>query len=52
MKIPRSSWSRFLRHPVGQFTIVSMLILALFALVDRGVAIVLQAVFGGHWMVF
>ncbi|MFE1790662.1 hypothetical protein ACFW7J_20080 [Streptomyces sp. NPDC059525] len=52
MKIPRSSWSRFLRHPVGQFTIVSMLILVLFALVDRGVAFALQVVFAGQWMAF
>ncbi|MFD5417559.1 hypothetical protein ACFWJT_05970 [Streptomyces sp. NPDC127069] len=52
MKIPRSSWSRFLRHPVGQFTIVSILILTLFALVDHGVGFALQVVFVGQWMVF
>lgn len=52
MTIRRSALRRFLERPAGQFAVVTVLMLALFALVNLGVTYVLDAVFGGHWMVY
>ncbi|MEU9081520.1 hypothetical protein [Streptomyces sp. NPDC048357] len=52
MKIRRTTWNRFLRHPGGQFAIVAVLMLVLFVLVSLGVSWALDVLFGGHWMVY
>ncbi|MEY2233865.1 MULTISPECIES: hypothetical protein [Streptomyces] len=52
MTIRRSALRRFLEHPAGQFAVVTVLMLALFALINLGVTYDLDAVFGGHWMVY
>ncbi|MFD8984167.1 hypothetical protein [Streptomyces sp. NPDC059564] len=52
MSIRRATWNRFLRHPGGQFAVVAVLMLVLFALVGLGVTFALGVLFGGNWMVF
>ncbi|MGW3326915.1 hypothetical protein [Streptomyces virginiae] len=52
MTMRRSALRRFLERPAGQFAVVSVLMLVLFALISLGVTYVLDAVFGGHWMVY
>ncbi|MFF2789006.1 hypothetical protein ACFVT6_19965 [Streptomyces sp. NPDC058049] len=52
MTIRRPLRQRFLRHPAGQFAVVSVLMLILFVLVSLGVTYVLDALFGGPWMVY
>ncbi|MFG2489331.1 hypothetical protein ACGFSI_42175 [Streptomyces virginiae] len=52
MTIRRSALRRFLEHPAGQFAVVTVLMFALFALFSLGVTYFLDAVFGGHWMVY
>ncbi|MFE9636424.1 hypothetical protein [Streptomyces sp. NPDC006463] len=52
MKIRSASVNRFLKHPGGQFAVVTVLMLILFALVGLGVTFVLHVLFGGAWMVF
>ncbi len=43
---------RFLRHPAGQFAVVAVLMLMLFALIGLGVTYALDAVFDGPWTVY
>ncbi|MFG2715099.1 hypothetical protein ACGFX2_31740 [Streptomyces goshikiensis] len=52
MRIRRARLKRFLRHPGGQFAVVTVLMLILSVLVGRGVEFALRVLFGGHWMVF
>ncbi|MFJ6480371.1 MULTISPECIES: hypothetical protein [unclassified Streptomyces] len=52
MKIRRETWNRLLKHPCGQFAVVTVLMLILFALVGLGVSFFLNVLFGDDWMVF
>ncbi|MFF4426393.1 hypothetical protein ACFY04_37540 [Streptomyces sp. NPDC001549] len=52
MTIRRPVRQRFLRHPAGQFAVVTVLMLILFAVISLGVTYALGAVFDGPWMVY
>ncbi|MFF1839510.1 hypothetical protein ACFVXE_35875 [Streptomyces sp. NPDC058231] len=52
MNARRANRERFLKSAGGQFAVVTLLVLALFAVVGLGVSYVLGALFGGGWFVF
>ncbi|MCX5315881.1 hypothetical protein [Streptomyces sp. NBC_00154] len=52
MNARRVNWQRSLKSAGGQFAVVTLLVLALFALVGLGISYVLGALFGGSWFVF